>query len=106
MPQPRKHPSAAARQAAYRQRCICARKSELEAKGLPALPAIPTIPGAKRWNAAITAAHSLLETTLYEMSDYFDNRSEPWQESERGEEHQTRIDELQEVSDALSALIL
>ena len=64
------------------------------------------MPGAKRWNTAITAEHSLLEMTPFEMSDYFDDRSDPWQESERGEDHQARIDELQEVFDALKALIL
>ena len=106
MPQSRKYKTNAERQVAYRKRQAVQRKRELCDKGLPPMPQIPTMPGTKRWDAAMAAAHALLETTLYEMSGYFDDRFETWQESERGEEHHARIDELQEVSDALSALIL
>ena len=49
MPTPRKHDSAAARQAAYRVRCLEARRQELKRKSLPPVPLVPTIPGDARW---------------------------------------------------------
>lgn len=106
MPQQQKHASHAARQAAYRDRCRRARQIELTTKGLPALPAISNIPGWPRWNATLKTAHGLLEQALGEMQEYFDDRLEAWQEGQRGEEHQERIDELEEVTDALSALLM
>ena len=41
--------------------------------------------GWPRWNAAIEAARELVERTVEEMQEYFDDRSEDWQESERAE---------------------
>ena len=105
MPQERKHASSAVRQAAYRARREQARQVELAAKGLPALPRIPTLPGWPRWNASFTAAHALIADSLVEMQDYFDDRSESWQESERGEAHQEKIESVEAVVDALSTLL-
>jgi phage/plasmid primase-like uncharacterized protein len=105
MPQPKIHPSAAARQAAYRVRCEQARQVALAAKGLPMLPAIATRPGWSRWNASLAAAKELMASTLSEMQDYFDERSESWQESERGDKHQERIEAVDEVLEALSDLL-
>ena len=102
MPQPKHYISHAERQAAYRTRCKQARNAELAAKGLPTLPAISTIPGWSRWNAAINAAHKLISSTISEMQDYFDDRSETWQESDRADEHQEKINALQAVLDALA----
>jgi hypothetical protein len=104
MPQARKYATRAAQQVAYRQRCEQARKTEMAAKGLPSLPAISTLPGWPRWNASLKAAHELLACTLGEMQDYFDDRTEVWQESERGEEHQEQIASLETLLDALSDL--
>ena len=104
MPQPRKYATRAEQQLAYRQRCQQARTAELSAKGLPPLPAIATLPGWPRWNASLKAAHERLACTLNEMQHYYADRSEDWQESERGEEHQERIDSLETVLDALSEL--
>ena len=105
MPQPRRHVSAAARQAAYRSRCEQARQVELAAKGLPSLPVISSMPGWARWNASFQAAHELLADTLGEMQDYYEDRSESWQESDRGDEHQEKIAAVEAVVDALSDLL-
>ena len=104
MPQPKIHASAAARQAAHRKRCETAREAALGAKGLPALPVIASLPGWKRWNASFAAAQALIETALDEMRDYYDERSETWQESDRGDEHQDRISAVEEVLDTVSGL--
>ena len=69
------------------------------------LPSIATIPGWTRWNASFTAAHALVANSLSEMQDYFDDRSESWQEGERGEEHQERIASVEAALDALAELI-
>lgn len=94
MPTPRKYQTDAERQAAYRQRQAEARHVEQQAKGLPLLPAVPTIPGTARWKALRDQAQALLETMLDEMQRYYDDRSEQWQESDRGEEFQERIDQV------------
>ena len=104
MPQPKLHISAAARQNSYRKRCEKARRNELAAKGLPSLPAISTLPGWPRWNASIQVARELLDQTLAEMQEYFDDRSEAWQEGERGDEHQERIALVEAAVDAMSDL--
>src|SRR5437868_88854 len=105
MSQHRKHPSHAARQAAYRTRCQQARQEQLQARGLPALPAIPTLPGTARWKAALTLAHSLVEEICTQMQTYFDERTEVWQDSERAEDFTTRLEALQEVRDQMEGLL-
>jgi hypothetical protein len=105
MPQPKKYASPAERQAAFRARREQGRQAEAAAKGLPALPSIPSIPGWPRWNAAFQAAHQLIAQSLREMQDYCEERSESWQESERGEQHQEKIASVEVIQDALSDLI-
>ena len=104
MPQPRIHASAAQRQAAYRRRQEQVRQKERAEKGLPPAPPIPSIAGWKRWGAMFAMAHAILEGALGEMQDYFDERSESWQESQRGDEHQERMTAVEAVLDALSDL--
>ena len=105
MPQQRKYSTNAARQQAYRARREQARQVALTAKGLPSLPAIATLPGWKRWNASFAAAHELVADSLGQMQDYFDDRSESWQQSDRGTEHQERIASVEAVLDTLGELI-
>jgi hypothetical protein len=105
MPQPKKHASPAARQAAYRQRCEQALQVTLAGKGLPALPVIATMPGWPRWNASFRSAHDLIAETLGEMQDYFEDRSDAWKDGERGEEHQEKTASLEAILDALSDLL-
>jgi hypothetical protein len=104
MPQPKKYASHAQRQAAYRLRQEQARRKQLSARGLPAAPLISTMPGSARWNASLQMAYNLMERTIAEMQDYYDDRSEGWQESERGDEHQERIASIEAVLDALTDL--
>lgn len=106
MPQPRGHASSAARQAAYRKRCGTAHSLVLAAKGLPQLPAIPMIAGRARWNASLMAAHTLATTVMDEMQAYYDDRSENWQESAKGEEHQEKIAAVEAVLEALDELLI
>jgi len=105
MPQPKKHTSAAARQAAFRARREETRQTSLAAKGLPSLPMISSLPGWARWNASFKAAHALIADSLGEMQDYFDARSNSWQESDRGESHQEKITSVETAVDALSDLL-
>ena len=88
-------------QAAYRQRQKQAMQEQLKQKGLPAAPLIPTIPAAPRWTALLAAARANIETARDEMQAYFDDRSEVWQESERGEAMQERIEQLENTLDTL-----
>ena len=97
MPTPRQYSTQAEKQAAYRKRQAEARRAEQEAKGLPALPTVPTLPGAKRWQAMQEQARALLQTMAEEMQTYFEERSEKWQEGEKGEAMQERIDALESI---------
>ena len=105
MPIPRKHPSNARRQLAYRERQALKRAAEQQERRLPSLPAIPSIPGIARWNAELALAAGLLSSVISAMSDYYDARSQRWQESGRGEAFLERLEELAQVSDQLEPLL-
>jgi len=105
MPQRKMHASHAHRQAAYRKRCLEAQQRQLQEKGLPALPAIPTVPGTPRWRLAIAKATELLSMVAQEMEGYFGDRSQEWQESERGENFQERLEAISEARDAVAELV-
>jgi len=104
MPQLKKYDSRAARQAAYRQRCARSRAQQLSQKGLPALPAVATIPGYARWRSALCQAQSTLSLVLSEMQQYYDDRSETWQESDRGEAFGERLEAIEEVCSQMDDL--
>ena len=101
MARPRKHKDNAQKQAAYRHRSRLALSKQLAGKGLPALPSIPTVPGWSRWNQAIPHAESLVTLVQTEMEAYYDDRSETWQEGERGDEFQQKLQDLSNVTDAI-----
>jgi len=105
MPQPRRHPDNAAKQRAYRARQVQARTQEQQAKGLPPAAPLPTVPSRARWQALLTQAQRALETVQSEMLAYYDNRSEPWQESERGIALTEDLEQLSAVLDELVVLI-
>jgi len=86
MPTPRKYASNAERQAAYRAR----RPSETA--GTP-----PPRPGYRRWGVMIRQAGTLLETITVEMEAYYEERSESWQDSERGENFTERLELIEEI---------
>jgi hypothetical protein len=97
MPTPRQYATAAERQAAYRQRRTMQERSRNEAgpTGLALLP------GPRRWRALSRSVQEQLERLEREMQEYYDQRSESWQESERGERH---LEQLQVLPD-LRALL-
>jgi hypothetical protein len=101
MPTPRRYANQAQRQAAYRSRIAAARKQELQARGMPPMPAIPGMPGLRRWKAMNQQALLLLLTIQEEMQDYYDERSDLWKESERGE---TMAEHLQMLQEAIAAV--
>jgi hypothetical protein len=105
MPQAKIHASAAKRQAAFRARREQARQLELATKGLPSLPVISSMPGWPRWNAIFKMAHALMEGAVSEQIEYFEDRSDSWKESERGEDHQERTASAEAVLEALGELI-
>jgi hypothetical protein len=104
MPIPRQYANDADRQRAYRQRQAQARQDELAAKGLPALPAVATMPGKARWTAMLDQATTLLQTLHDEMENYHSDRSEEWQESERGQEFSSNVEAISDLADAASQL--
>jgi hypothetical protein len=97
MPTPRRYGSHAERQAAYRSRVAAARQQELQARGIPPLPPLPTLPGTRRWTAMTGQALLLLQTVQAEMADYYEQRSERWQESDRAASLAERLQLLQEA---------
>ena len=53
---------------------------------------------------SISYAISDLEALVEELQEQFDNRSEGWQESEKGETAQSNLDALQEYLDELQGI--
>ena len=104
MPTPRRYANRAQQQAAYRQRLREGQTQELLRNGLPPLPRVPTIPGKRRWNAAATQALLLLQTIRDEMQDYYEERSEDWQEGERGEDHSQHLEAVEEAIAAVEEI--
>jgi hypothetical protein len=104
MPTPKKHESAAIRQKTYRTRMAAATKSALKAKGFPPAPVIPTMPGTRRWSAMKEHAAALLGAVLSEMEDYMGERSEAWAESEKADEFQEDINQIEEACQQLETI--
>lgn len=105
MPTHRKHASNADRQAAYRARCELAREMELTTKGLPQIPRVPSIPGHRRWDAMVVQAHSLFESITQEMDTYYEERSDEWQTSDRGERFAERKDSVEQMAAQIEDLM-
>ena len=104
MPTPRKHRDRAERQRAYRQRQQAARVAEIRSKNLPPVAPISSMPSGARWNALIHLALVLLRTVHEEMQTYHDDRSEAWQESEKGEAFLETIERLEDASNCVEAI--
>ena len=96
MPTPRQYASATQRQAAYRLRC---REQARVARG--AAPP-PGQPGRRRWAALCAQALSFVELAGQEMEVSYDQRSEAWQDSERGEAFTEVMESLTQIAEALS----
>ncbi len=91
--------TSAEKQRAYRERL-----KQRAAGQLPAAPILTNIPPERRWKALHEQARNALQTMLDEMEAYQDERSEAWQESERGESFQERIEALETVIAELDEL--
>ena len=105
MPQPRIYTSGAERQVAYRRRKrAAALHPHTNTSALVVLPRPTHMPGTVRWRQAVAQARGLLEIVEQEMQDYFGDRSQEWQESERGESFQERIDAMNEAKDMVEGL--
>jgi hypothetical protein len=102
MARSRKYEDNAHRQAAYRRRQQEVLRAQREAKGLPALPPIPMMPGWKRWNQAMRHAESLVTLIQTEMESDYDDRSETWQESDRADEFQQKLEDVTGVLEAMT----
>jgi hypothetical protein len=104
VPQKRKYENDAARQAAYRCRLAQARTQELADPRLPSLPAVANLPSTVRWNAVIRRCTDLLALIRNESASYYEDRSETWQEGDRGEAHAERVEALTEIVDDLEQI--
>ena len=104
MPTPKQYSNSAARQQAYRERVKQSRAQERVDKGMPFGSAIGTMPSRHRWVGLLGLAQSSLQCALDEMESYYDDRSELWQENERGEALKDRIESLQSLIDEISNL--
>jgi hypothetical protein len=89
---------------AEKQRAYRDRLKQRAAGQLPAAPILTNIPPERRWKALQEQARTALQTMIEEMEAYRDERSETWQESERGESFQERIEALETVITELDEL--
>ena len=62
------------------------------------------MPGQARWTALLAQAQWALLQVSSQMQEYYDERSEAWQESERGEDFAQRLEAVQEVLEAMAEL--
>jgi hypothetical protein len=100
MPTPRTYATAAQRQAAYRRRCQ---------ERLPVgegRPRVPARPGRPRWEALCGQARSLLAQVAQEMELHCEDRSEAWQESDRGQAFTDTITAIEEIGESLAEVSL
>ena len=95
MPRPRKYASPAARQAAYRARC----------RALAPPASVPALPGYRRWEVLLQRAQHCLDQMAEEMAVYWEERSERWQDSERGETFSERFERVEELREQLGDLL-
>lgn len=94
MPTPCQYATPAARQAAYLARC----RHAATATGFT----VPGCPGYRRWVKLLAHIRTLLETIQDEMAAYREERSEAWQESERGElfrEQEEAVEDIRALMD-------
>lgn len=62
------------------------------------------MPGTARWKAQHLLALNTLQAMGAEMQDYFENRTEGWQEGERGQAMMSRLELLDDVIAAVQEL--
>ena len=106
MPTPRKYANHAQRQRAYLPRQKAAQLAAIAAKNRPAGAAIATMPSTARWRALVAQTQTILEALQTEMEDYRDDRSEEWQEGEKGDAFQQAIEQVAEALESVQAIDL
>jgi len=74
MPIPRQYTTNAARHASYRARCLATAPA-----GIPSRA--PPVAGPRGWTKRISHARELLASIAEEMTTYWDERSEAWQDA-------------------------
>ena len=105
MPQPRKYESPAAKQAAYRARKQTIAAARVAAGFSPFPSPSPTASLQYRaWRATIAQANAALERVYEEVNEWMQERSERWQESDRGFALQADYERLEAVLESLAEL--
>lgn len=87
----------AQRQADYRRRKSAIIDELFSMRGLPNLPAIATIPGWTRWKEAMARIAYQMEMIETEMTQYYDERSERWLESDNAETFDEHRETLRQI---------
>lgn len=100
MPRTRRYQDTAEKQRAYRERRKIA-QSLTQSTGISCPPSRSNALSTTRWRALSKQAEDLLQQMKQQMETYFDQRSEAWQEAEKGEEFQKKIDRVQEAIQAI-----
>jgi hypothetical protein len=100
------HNSHAQRQAAYRKRQREAIAAHLDQKGLPPLPAVSTIPGRARWLQAMCNIEAMMMRIEAEMEAYYDERSERWQQSDKAQEFDQKLEDLRAALELVTEWII
>ena len=96
--------SNAERQKAFRVR-LRRRLAEVDTPvPLPAKPKLSAMLANKRWAVMLEQATAILTSRHDEMQEYFDERSEDWQEGDRGQAFQERLDANDTATDAVAEL--
>lgn len=98
---PKKYGTAAQKQAAYRARCAAQRQEELASKGIPK---VPSMPGYRRWDVMRRHALCLMEQVACEMESYYEEKSERWQDSERGEVFAEVMESIADIAATLKEI--
>jgi len=104
MAQTKVYADPAARQAAFRKR-QAARMQELsQTRIIPAASVIESLPSRQRWSSLIQSSANALTAARDEMQQYFDSRSEVWQEGDNAERMQENLDALDELINQIEAV--
>ena len=106
MPTPKQYDSNAQRQKAFRDRKAQAIKEQLAAKQFPNAVAVSNIPSMTRWKALHSNAQAALDAMQSEMQAYYDERSEQWQESDKGQHFRDLLDQLDQTKTSVEEITL
>ena len=101
MPRAKEYATNAERQAAYRKRCLQAKNSQPLSKEPSSLRPAISMPGRRKWKSILSQANYLIQCVASETEAYYEQRSEKWQDSDKGEEF---VELLESIQTALSAL--